>query len=140
MTRLSGVTAELLQQQGAFVWQNPPGLPFTPFRAFMYSQEELLKYDTDIYQHYMSVKGIKVSIAQAIHDHSMLHALLINNPSASLTHDRDALGDYLEGKTPVGIMGGHRLNRSSPEYRQIVLLARQLARTGSASVPPQLPL
>lgn len=43
---------------------------------------------------------------------------------------RDALGDYLEGKTPVGVMGGHKLSRTSAEYRKVVLLARELARLG----------
>lgn len=43
---------------------------------------------------------------------------------------RDALGDYLEGKTPIGIMGGHKLSRTSQEYRKVVYLARTLARLG----------
>jgi predicted Rossmann-fold nucleotide-binding protein len=43
---------------------------------------------------------------------------------------RDALGDYLENKTPVGIMGGHKLQRQSKQYRRVVMLARQLAQLG----------
>jgi len=42
----------------------------------------------------------------------------------------NSLGDYLEGKTPVGIMGGHRTSRKSADYRQIVFLCRALARVG----------
>jgi len=38
--------------------------------------------------------------------------------------------DYLEGKTPVGFMGGHKTARASVEYRQTVLLARKIARAG----------
>jgi len=36
----------------------------------------------------------------------------------------------LEGKTPVGIMGGHKMSRSSEAYRKVVYLARKLARLG----------
>jgi len=47
-----------------------------------------------------------------------------------MLRSRDALGDYLEGKTPVGIMGGHGMKRASAEYRQLVFLARRLAKAG----------
>ncbi len=42
----------------------------------------------------------------------------------------EALYGYLEGKTPVGIMGGHGTKRDSTQYRSIVNLARDLARQG----------
>jgi hypothetical protein len=45
-------------------------------------------------------------------------------------YDSDALSDYLEGKTPVGVMGGHRLSRVSKEYRDLVFLCRKLALQG----------
>lgn len=53
-------------------------------------------------------------LAQAIHDYSLT----------------DALGEYLEGKICVGIMGGHKLLRASDEYREVVMLALNLARNG----------
>lgn len=43
---------------------------------------------------------------------------------------RDAMYDYLEGKTPVGIMGSHSLKRGSDHYALIVYLSRKLARAG----------
>jgi hypothetical protein len=52
---------------------------------------------------------------------------------AMTTHDysiKDALYDYLEGKTVVSIMGGHGMSRASDIYRNVTKLAWRLARKG----------
>jgi predicted Rossmann-fold nucleotide-binding protein len=46
----------------------------------------------------------------------------------------DALGDYMEQKTTIGVMGGHSLWRHSSEYASIVWLCYQLCRSGFAVV------
>ena len=40
------------------------------------------------------------------------------------------MDDYTEGRTTVGIMGGHSLWRHSQEYRNIVYLCREIAKLG----------
>jgi hypothetical protein len=40
----------------------------------MYRQEELIANDEVIYQHYKREHGIKVSIAQTLHDYSIMFA------------------------------------------------------------------
>jgi hypothetical protein len=80
----------------------------------MLISKELLKNDEEIYQYYLTARGFWPSLAQSMHDFNV----------------QNALSEYLKGKTPVGIMGGHEVSRKTPEYRQIVLLCRQLARVG----------
>jgi predicted Rossmann-fold nucleotide-binding protein len=109
-----GISSNDMKLKGCEVWENHPDLPFKLFRAFMYRQEELIAHDHEIFEHYKSHKDLRTKIAQTIHDSSIT----------------DALCDYLEGKTPVGVMGGHRLLRASPEYRQVVYLARTLVQKG----------
>lgn len=38
--------------------------------------------------------------------------------------------DYLEGKTPISVMGSHSLLRASHHYEQLVRLSRKLAQNG----------
>jgi predicted Rossmann-fold nucleotide-binding protein len=109
-----GVMVSVLRSDGLMIWENFDGLPFKTFRGFMYTQRELMENDAAIYQHYLTNKKLQTKIAQTVHDNSI----------------SDALSDYLEGKTPVGVMGGHRLSRSSKEYRDLVFLCRKLAVSG----------
>jgi len=80
----------------------------------MYTLQELDSVDSGIYEHYLTHSDMLTCIGQNIHDYSI----------------KDALYDYLEGKTVVSIMGGHALSRSTSHYRHIVMLGRSLARTG----------
>lgn len=84
------------------------------FRPFLYSQPELRAHDVAISSHYATHHDLSTRLAQSIHDYSII----------------DALHDYLEGKTPIGFMGGHKTARGSPEYQSVVKLARRLARAG----------
>lgn len=94
----------------------------------MYSQEEIQVSDKIINKHYLDNQDIGTKLAQSIHDFSML--LLHLSCILRLLIFSDALHDYLEGKTVVGVMGGHRTNRESPEYEQVVRLARQVVQAG----------
>ncbi len=105
-------------------------MPFRTFRAFMYTVKELLQVDKDIYEYYLAHQDLISAIAQSTHgtcDVCEQFALLTPPVDYSI---KDALYDYLEGKTVVSIMGDHAMRRASPEYREVVELARALAREG----------
>ena len=61
----------------------------------MYRQEELHQCDEEIYQYYLNEHNIQSDMWQAAHDFCI----------------KDALGDYLKGKSVVAIMGGHGLGK-----------------------------
>lgn len=107
-------TAEALRRKGAQVNENPPDLPFKPFRAFMYRMDELVRVDESIFQFYLEKKDLRSTLYEAAHDYSM----------------NDALHDYLEGKAVIAFMGGHAMERHSPEFAQVVWLAWRLSRVG----------
>ncbi len=127
-------TVDFLIQQGAVVFPNLPNLPYNPYRATLYTREELMdgwthkidqSVDKRIYDHFES-KGrakpdILESLAQRLHDHAV----------------DDGLRDLLEGKVDgdgpkkvVAIMGGHGTPRTDPYYKKVVKLTRDLTREG----------
>jgi predicted Rossmann-fold nucleotide-binding protein len=111
---------------GGLVFPAIPELPFDAYRGRLYDADELyagLEYgyeatpDARIYawsrQH--DERGdTSRTLAAALHDHAIA----------------DALTDLPDGKPWVGVMGGHGVLRSDPNYRAAVLLGRTLARQG----------
>lgn len=110
-------------------------LPFQVYRNKLYEHTELYNSfsytdhssysktnDFLIYQYYESTgkaepTNIKDSLAQRLHDHSIT----------------DSLYDYLakwDSHRVVAIMGGHSLRRDSSDYRNIVLISKDLAEKG----------
>eukprot|EP00808_Paulinella_micropora_P011549 g43656.t1 len=112
-----GVSRDEVQAMGAEVVELPDELPFRVLRAYMYTQQELARWDREIYNWYMrrSARGrINEITSMALHDMSV----------------KRSFQDYVKDKPVVGIMGGHGMRRKSTEYKAIVLLARELARHG----------
>lgn len=122
-----------LVEQGAAVFPRLGGLPYDPYRASLYSVDELLAgyedggytstRDFGIYTHFDRERhhpdgaSIRESLAQRLHDHAI----------------DDALEEMLEahrGRGVVGIMGGHGTGRSAPEFREVARVAWQLTRAG----------
>ncbi len=122
-----------VEQRGAYVFPHLKDLPYSPYRAKLYSVDELLDgynqggyfktRDFEIYQHFDTFRQaecgvpIKETLAQRIHDHAI----------------DDALEDLLDGKDRlkvIGIMGGHSTSRDDPWYRHVVHTSWQLARQG----------
>jgi predicted Rossmann-fold nucleotide-binding protein len=111
---------------GGLVFPAIPELPFDAYRGRLYDADELyagLEYgyeatpDARIYawsrQH--DERGdTSRTLAAALHDHAIA----------------DALTDLPDGRPWVGVMGGHGVLRSDPNYRAAVLLGRTLARQG----------
>jgi predicted Rossmann-fold nucleotide-binding protein len=107
-------------------------LTFQPIRSRLYTWQELLgglderdprsiEQTTDFatYRFFVAKGGAApaspfVSMMEALHDNSI----------------SQARGALLEGARVAGIMGGHRLSRTSPVYRDVARMARALARAG----------
>lgn len=112
------------------VFPQLPDLPFKPYRAFLYSPEELFDgysqpesyeatVDGRIYQHYINngrahTEDVVITLARRLHDHAIT----------------DALQEFLAEKKVVAIMGGHSMKRSDPLYQEVAFLARDLVRSG----------
>jgi len=108
----------------------PAGLPFAPVRWGLYPPAELFAgfdpeaasswtatADFAIYRHtvveaHRDVRDPFVSMMQSLHDHSITEAI---RPLAA-------------GRRVAAIMGGHKLPRNGPAYRDVARLARALTR------------
>ncbi len=116
-----------LREHGALVFPTDPRAPVDPYRATLYTPEEL--YDglrevgyaatPDALAHRWSRDAAVghdafVTLLRAIHDDSM----------------SDALTDALRDAPVVGIMGGHALERTDPGFARAAALGHALARTG----------
>lgn len=109
-----GLSEETLRSKGATVLENPSGIPFRAYRAFLYSQEELQRIDEATYSFYLSQNSILDNMYMSNHDFSI----------------QDALLDYAEGKCFVSVMGGHAVQRGDQSYADCLELGAKLARNG----------
>ncbi len=111
-----------VRDTGGVLFPRFDDLPYRPWRRVLYTVAELAHDDLDYriyeHQHAFRVRGdvpILEALAQRIHDHAI---------------DR-ALSTHLDRfERVVAIMGGHSLERSSPTYRTVANVARQLAADG----------
>ncbi len=121
-TFAAGVEQDL-RSRGALIFPVLPDLPVNPYRTTLYSPQEL--YDgldasyeqtPDARAYAWSQQGSSqdVTLAQALHDHS------IDN----------ALRETLDGEVLVGVMGGHAMARGSAEYADAAHLAHRLSGAG----------
>lgn len=107
-------------------------LPYHPIRTELYTPEELFTgYDPEnqeswvetpdfiIYRHFIRQGGTLpenpyLGMMQALHDQTITQSCT----------------GLLAGRRAAAIMGGHRMRRDDPAYRETVELARQLTRSG----------
>lgn len=109
-------------------------VPFDVSRDTLYSARELYEgfdpkddlsyatcYDQRVYTHYIAkgkqADAIDESLARTLHDHGIQTAM-------------DAFFETHDSRRCVGIMGGHALLRTSPMYREIVILSKRLTEKG----------
>ncbi|MCD5343188.1 LOG family protein [Arthrobacter sp. AK04] len=123
---------DLLRRRGALIFPRLETVPFNPYRAALYSPEELYAGlpgapyealpDARIYQ-WSIQPGMRhrldATLASALHDHAI----------------GDALGDAIrtgpfQGRAMLGVMGGHAAQRGSSGFAQAAQLGRLLARDG----------
>lgn len=123
---------ETLRGRGALIFPRLEALPFNPYRAQLYTPQELYggiaesRYegtlDARVYQ--WSIRSgqrhrLDATLAAALHDHSIGDAL-----------DELIRSDLCVGRTMVGVMGGHAAHRGSGVFEEAAVLGRLLARDG----------
>ncbi|OXY90655.1 LOG family protein [Streptomyces diastatochromogenes] len=118
--------AARVRSSGALVFPPVPGLPFDPYRGFVYTPDELFESleegyeatpDAQAYAWFQRTKAdgdIYASMLRAIHDDAV----------------SDALDELLVGARVVGVMGGHAMARGTAEYAGAARLGRELTRAG----------
>ncbi|HET6653269.1 MAG TPA: Rossmann fold nucleotide-binding protein [Nocardioides sp.] len=116
-------TEDHLRRHGALVFPRVPDVPVDPYRAALYTPEELYAglaggYDaTPDARAYVWHRGsvdLTDRLAQALHDHAI----------------DDALAEYAESRRLVGVMGGHAIERGAADYVAAARLGRDLGRAG----------
>ncbi|MFC9704639.1 LOG family protein [Streptomyces sp. NPDC056943] len=119
--------AAKVRADGALVFPPVPDLPFDPYRAGLYSPDEL--YDGVTATGYASTPD---ALAYAWFGRTRADGDIFSSMLRSLHDDAvsDALDELLEGARVVGVMGGHAMGRGTEAYAGAARLGRSLARSG----------
>ncbi|MFB6273350.1 MAG: LOG family protein [Salinibacter sp.] len=136
--QLSDAAEQHVRETGGTIFPGFVGVPFRPYRASLYSPDELMEgyergqpdtrdqtADARIYRYFKDRKrdGRDVPVMDAlafrIHDHA------IDNALRDLLSPEDG-----PDRQVVGIMGGHQLERDTALYRRVAHLAWRLTRAG----------
>lgn len=117
----AGPGSELdVRARGGLVFPTVPDVTFDPYRASLYSPEDLYADlaggysatpDARAYAWSLQPRAVDHTLAAALHDHAI----------------DDALEEFTEGRQLVGVLGGHALGRDEPGYRDAAMLGRSLA-------------
>jgi len=109
-----------VRARGGIVFPEIPLAPVDTYRSQLYEPREL--YDTALYENTFDARTYAwsqqrrsrdLALAQALHDHSL----------------DGALGEWVRGRSMVGIMGGHRMLRGAEDYAGAARLAHRLGTT-----------
>jgi predicted Rossmann-fold nucleotide-binding protein len=110
-----------VRRRGGLIFPTVPDVPFDPYRGALYSPADLYDGlaegyaatpDARAYAWSRAPRALDRTLAAALHDHAI----------------DDALADFAEGRSVVGVLGGHALRRDQPGYRAAAALGRDLAR------------
>ncbi|WP_424211539.1 LOG family protein [Streptomyces sp. BI20] len=115
-----------VRADGALVFPPVPALPFDPYRAALYTADELYA-DLDAGYHRTPDARAYAWFRESLGDGDVLSSMLraIHDDAVS-----DALDEHLVGREVVGVMGGHALVRGGSEYARAAALGRALSRSG----------
>ncbi len=112
--------ADAVRRAGGVVLPTIPDVPVDPYRATLYSPREL--YDTPHYRDSLDARAYAWSqgrsttddaLAMSLHDHAVDVALEL----------------WLDGRSVVGVMGGHDLERGTAAYAAAARLGHGLGST-----------
>lgn len=117
-----------LRRRGALIFPAMPSVPFHPYRATLYTPEELYAGldeaysrtpDATVYawQQRPTAQALASTLAMSLHDHAIEDALA-------------ELDTTLAPANTLGIMGGHAATRGSDSYRAAAHLAADLTAGG----------
>ena len=124
-----------IMETGGLLFPRIPDIPYRPYRPTLYTVDELM----DGYQPHVPRSFHEKSLDATIYNHfsKFRHSeepLPLLEALAQRLHDLsidDALSELLrKHKQIVAIMGGHRMLRSEPAYRNVALIARGLSQAG----------
>ena len=122
----------LLRERGALLFPALPDVPFDPYRAHLYTPEELYgvdpsghrpPYDQSLDARIWAWTGthhrrsLTADLGATLHDHSVDGAL-------------DDVTAHLDAARVVGVMGGHALRRGDEAYAAAARLGEGLGRAG----------
>jgi predicted Rossmann-fold nucleotide-binding protein len=108
-----------VRRRGGLVFPTVPSVPFDPYRATLYSPDDLYAGlaggygatpDAMAYAWSLGERSLDRTLAAALHDHAI----------------EDALEEYVEGRELVGIMGGHEVRRDGTAYADAARLGQVL--------------
>lgn len=108
-----------LRARGALLFPELPDVPVDVYRASLYTPQELYDGLESSYQHTLDARAYGWS--QGVHSPSSTLAQTLHDYAID-----EALHDYVEGRSLVGMMGGHALARSSQGYSDAARLAQTL--------------
>ncbi|MFJ8662785.1 LOG family protein [Streptomyces sp. NPDC093795] len=119
--------AAKVRADGALVFPPVPDLPFDPYRASLYSPEEL--YDGIAEAGYEETPD---ALAYAWFGWTRADGDIFASMLRSIHDDAvsDALDELVDGAPVVGVMGGHAMGRGTEAYAGAARLGRSLARAG----------
>lgn len=106
-----------------FSYRNHLYTPDELYEGYILGNPESYKscYDGLVYKHYLAMgkyaDNIKETLARTLHDHSISDCL------------HEFLTQFNE-RSIVGVMGGHSILRTAPEYQQVVRLSKLLTEKG----------
>ena len=115
-----------LHSGGALVFPAVTTCPVNPYRSTLYSPDELYAGLDDGYEGTPDSLGYDW-IRDATGHHDVFATMLraVHDDSVG-----DAFGEALEGRSVVGVMGGHALHRGTDGFATASRLAREVARSG----------
>lgn len=125
--RLPHDLAHHLRTRGALVFPTDPHAPVQPYRASLYSPDELYAGLREVgYESTPDARAYRWSRdATVAHDAFVTLLRAIHDDSMS-----DALTDVLGDRPVVGVMGGHALRRDEEAYARAAALGHALAGSG----------
>jgi predicted Rossmann-fold nucleotide-binding protein len=129
-TQLAQSTYERACAAGAVIFRPPLETPFSPYRSTLYTPEELFgafePADPESFADTLDERVYRYTRDPEVRS-DILHSLACRLHDHAIT---DALDERIEGHDIVAIMGGHALDRTSAEYRDVAMIAKQLAEAG----------
>jgi predicted Rossmann-fold nucleotide-binding protein len=151
--RLTDAAEDHVHETGGTVFPAFVGVPFNPYRAALYTPDELMQgyergqpetrtetTDAAIYEYFKGRQldgrdaPVMDALAFRIHDHAVDDALRdLLRPDRSEAEGGSAHGAHPDdGPVPrvVGVMGGHQLGRDTDTYRQVARIGWRLAQNG----------
>ena len=113
-----------VRKRGGIVFPAVPDVPVDTYRTTLYTADELYgsgsygeALDARVYAWSRLPTDPERALAQALHDHAI----------------DEALADWGEGRSLVGVMGGHATERDHPAYTEAVRLGHLLAQDATVA-------